>query len=84
MCIGHVDVKFSLHPSCQLVPNIQVTLLRLKKSNYGILCEQESHRTENMVDDDCLSFASSSKNTSSGSWALYIRLQKFVSVFLVG
>ncbi|XP_065205960.1 baculoviral IAP repeat-containing protein 6-like isoform X3 [Planococcus citri] len=33
MCIGHVDVKFSLHPTCQRIPSIQVTLLRLKNAN---------------------------------------------------
>lgn len=39
MCIGHVDVKFSLHPSCQLVPNVQVTLLKLK--NGGKPCGEK-------------------------------------------
>ncbi len=34
-CIGHVDVKFSLHPLCTSPPNIQVTLLKQNISNIG-------------------------------------------------
>lgn len=42
MCIGHVDVKFSLHPSCQRIPSIQVTLLRLKNSGSKASDDQSS------------------------------------------
>lgn len=33
--VGHVDVKFSLHPMCSIAPNIQVTLLKQKQANIG-------------------------------------------------
>ncbi len=34
-CVGHIDVKFSLHPLCTSPPNIQVTLLKQNISNIG-------------------------------------------------
>jgi len=64
MCIGHVDVKFSLHPSCQLVPNIQVTLLRLK--NDGKMCDQHTEPTK----DEPTFSEGSSASTSSGQFLL--------------
>jgi len=33
--IGHIDVKFTLHPLCTSPPNIQVTLLKQSISNIG-------------------------------------------------
>ena len=27
-CVGHVDIKFTLHPLCPAPPKIQLTLLR--------------------------------------------------------
>ena len=33
--VGHVDVKFSLHPMCTSPPNIQVTLLKQNITNIG-------------------------------------------------
>lgn len=33
--LGHIDVKFQLHPMCTTAPNIQVTLLKQNISNIG-------------------------------------------------
>lgn len=33
--VGHVDVRFSLHPMCTSAPNIQITLLKQDISNIG-------------------------------------------------
>lgn len=34
-CVGHVDLKFSLHPLCAVPPNIEVTLLKQSVSSIG-------------------------------------------------
>ena len=34
-CVGHLDLKFTLHPLCTNPPNIQVTLLKQSISNIG-------------------------------------------------
>lgn len=34
-CIGHVDLKFSLHAPCLSPPHIQVTLLKQNASGIG-------------------------------------------------
>lgn len=34
-CVGHVDVKFTLHPQCTNAPDIQVTLLKQNISGIG-------------------------------------------------
>lgn len=65
MCVGHVDVKFSLHPSCQLVPNIQVTLLKLK--NDGKMCDT---RCKESTGDSAIFGEGSSASASSPGWFL--------------
>ena len=34
-CVGHVDVKFSLHPMCTSCPDIQITLLKQNITSIG-------------------------------------------------
>nr|KAG5700865.1 hypothetical protein BaRGS_012272 [Batillaria attramentaria] len=34
-CVGHVDVKFTLHPLCTTAPNIEVTLLKQNIGSMG-------------------------------------------------
>ena len=47
--VGHVDVKFSVHPMCTSLPNIQVTLLKQNITNIGrhIGGNPSSHAGEN-------------------------------------
>ncbi len=33
--VGHVDIKFSLHPHCTNCPNVQITLLKQSMGNFG-------------------------------------------------
>lgn len=35
VCVGHVDLKFSLHAQCSMPPNIQFTLLKQNASGIG-------------------------------------------------
>lgn len=68
MCIGHVDVKFSLHSSCQFVPSIQVTLLRLKSScESDSFAEKCSHHASQSAENIDLNFPSGSKDSRSGN-----------------
>ena len=41
--MGHVDVKFQLHPLCTTPPNIQVTLLKQNISNIGRHANSQSY-----------------------------------------
>ena len=34
-CVGHIDIKFSLHPLCTSAPIVQFTLLKQNISNLG-------------------------------------------------
>lgn len=34
-CIGHIDLKFTLHAPCTTPPNIQVTLLKQNATGIG-------------------------------------------------
>lgn len=79
MCVGHVDVKFSLHQSCQLIPSIQVTLLRLKNSsNTGSCSESGCCRSDLQDYKNKTSFSSSSKDTSTGKFILFINVISFL------
>lgn len=65
VCVGHVDVKFSLHSQCQTPPRIEMTLL--KQNATGIGRTKEKFNEHTLVDstvDFNLSFDSS--NTKKG------------------
>ncbi|XP_054283105.1 baculoviral IAP repeat-containing protein 6 [Macrosteles quadrilineatus] len=42
VCVGHVDLKFSLHAQCQSPPNIQFTLLKQNASGIGKLSDNST------------------------------------------
>lgn len=63
-------MKFSLHPSCQLVPNIQVTLLRLK--NDGKVCAQSTEST-----NDEATFSEESVASTSSGWFFILMIFKY-------
>ena len=63
-CVGHVDLKFTLHPVCTSDPNIEVTLL---KQNIGnIRKSQVLHQPEPISVDQKVDFSleSSASDTS--------------------
>ena len=50
--MGHIDVKFQLHPMCTSPPNIQVTLLKQNISNIGRQTEGKSSQGPSTSDVD--------------------------------
>ncbi|ELT93547.1 hypothetical protein CAPTEDRAFT_223860 [Capitella teleta] len=60
-CVGHIDLKFMLHPMCTSLPHIQVTLLKQSISNIGRIISLSSEESkgndgkefcENSADED--------------------------------
>ncbi|XP_046689202.1 baculoviral IAP repeat-containing protein 6-like, partial [Homalodisca vitripennis] len=54
VCVGHVDLKFSLHAQCQYPPNLQFTLLKQNASGIGKLSDSISD-VDNVIDFNLLS-----------------------------
>ncbi|XP_070181060.1 dual E2 ubiquitin-conjugating enzyme/E3 ubiquitin-protein ligase BIRC6-like isoform X3 [Littorina saxatilis] len=55
-CVGHVDVKFTLHPLCTTAPNIEVTLLKQNIGSMGrhipIPAEKETKKAAKRDSED--------------------------------
>lgn len=46
-CVGHVDIKFTLHPMCTSPPDVQITLLKQNATTLG-----RQSNTSHMVEVD--------------------------------
>ncbi|XP_076097651.1 dual E2 ubiquitin-conjugating enzyme/E3 ubiquitin-protein ligase BIRC6-like isoform X3 [Mytilus galloprovincialis] len=62
-CVGHVDVKFSLHPMCTTCPDIQITLLKQNITSIGQ--RQTGSNDVDRVVDFNLSPGSANSSTTS-------------------
>ena len=68
-CVGHIDLKFSLHPLCTSAPNIQVTLLKQSISNIGrsISCVSGEGSERSIDVDTRIDFPMHGKEDSGGA-----------------
>lgn len=62
-CVGHVDIKFSLHPMCTTCPDIQITLLKQNITSIGQ--RQTGSNDVDRVVDFNLSPGSANSSTTS-------------------
>jgi baculoviral IAP repeat-containing protein 6 len=51
-CVGHVDIKFSLHPMCTSPPDVQITLLKQNVTTLG----RQSNTSQSVEVDKSIDF----------------------------
>lgn len=61
-CVGHVDLKFTLHPGCTLRPDVQVTLLKQNITSIGRQTNGPSVDVDKVID---FNFVKSTPSSSS-------------------